>query len=161
MQIHELKVTKKNSRKRIGRGGKKGTYSGKGMKGQKARSGASQAPTFEGGKTTLVQKTKKLRGFKSLNKKKLAINLKTLEAKFKDGDKVNLESLKKQGLIRNIKQEVKILSEGDITKKIIIEDLLISEKAQAKIEKAGGEIENSKKAEKKDQKEKIKSIKNN
>ncbi len=143
MQIHEFKVAKKKSRKRVGRGGKKGTYSGKGMKGQKSRSGASQAPTFEGGKTTIIQKTKKLRGFKSLNDKKLAINLKTLETKFKDGEKVNFESLKEKGLIRKISQVVKILSEGDITKKIVIENLLISKKAQEKIEKAGGKIENN------------------
>ena len=152
MQIHELKVTKKASKKRIGRGGKKGTYSGKGMKGQKARSGASQSPTFEGGKTTLVQKTKKLKGFKSRNLSKLAINLDKLEAKFKDGEKVNSKTLKAKGLIRKEDQPVKILSDGKITKKIIIENLQISKKASDKIEKAGGKIEVFDKKEKKEEK---------
>jgi len=144
MQIHELKVKKKTSRKRVGRGGKKGTYSGRGMKGQKSRSGASQSPTFEGGKTTLIQKTKKLKGFKSRNPKKLAINLSVLEAKFKDGEKVNAKSLKEKKVIRKISQAIKILSEGEITKKIIIENIEISKKAKEKIEKAGGKIEEKK-----------------
>ncbi len=141
MQIHELKITKKSNKKRVGRGGKKGTYSGRGMKGQKSRSGASQAPTFEGGKTTLIQKTKKLKGFKSLNKKNLAINLNQINFKFEDGNKINNKSLKEKGLIRKENQGVKILSEGKIDKKVIIENLLISKKAQEKIEKAGGKVE--------------------
>lgn len=147
MQIHELKITKKATKKRIGRGGKKGTYSGRGMKGQRSRSGSSQAPTFEGGKTTLVQKTKKLRGFKSLNEKNLAINLDQLNAKFKDGDKINNKSLKEKGLIRKENQAVKILSDGKIDKKIVVENLLISKKAQEKIEKAGGEVKTTEKKE--------------
>lgn len=156
MQIHELKITKKASKKRVGRGGKKGTYSGRGMKGQKARSGASQAPTFEGGKTTLVQKTKKLRGFKSLNKKNLAINLDQLNSKFNDGDKVNSKTLKGKDLIRKEDQGVKILSEGKIDKKIVIENLLISKKAQEKIEKAGGQVKTKEKKESKKRVEKKK-----
>jgi large subunit ribosomal protein L15 len=141
MQIHKIKATKKATKKRIGRGGKKGTYSGRGMKGQKARSGASQSPTFEGGKTTLVQKTKKLKGFKSLNKKNLALNLNILSKKFQDGDKVNLKTLLEKKIIRKTDKLVKILSEGNIEKKLIIEGLKISKTAQEKIEKAGGKIE--------------------
>ncbi len=151
MQIHELEVTKKASRKRVGRGGKKGTYSGRGMKGQKSRSGSSQAPTFEGGQTTIIQKTKKNKGFKSRNEKKLAINLDKLELKFKDGDKVNAKTLKEQKITRKETRTVKILSEGKITKKITIEGLEISKKAQEKIEKAGGKVvalEKKKSAEK-------------
>lgn len=147
MQIHELQVTKKASRKRVGRGGKKGTYSGRGMKGQKSRSGASQAPTFEGGKTTLIQKTKKLKGFKSRNPEKLAINLESLELKFQAGDKVNAKSLKAKKLTKKENQPVKILSEGEVSKKLVIENLNISKKAQAKIEKAGGKVESIKKEE--------------
>lgn len=151
MQIHELKVKKKTSRKRVGRGGKKGTYSGRGMKGQKSRSGASQSPTFEGGKTTLIQKTKKLKGFKSRNPKKLAVNLDTLEAKFKDGDKVNGKSLKEKKIIRKEKQPVKILSDGKISKKLVFENLEVSKKAKEKIEKAGGKVELKEKKEKKEE----------
>lgn len=140
MQIHELQVEKKVNRKRIGRGGKKGTYSGRGMNGQKSRSGASQSPTFEGGQTTLVQKTKKNKGFKSRNEKKLAINLNKLELKFQDGDKVNSTTLKAKKLIRKDIQIVKILSEGEISKKLTIENLEVSKKAQEKIEKVGGKV---------------------
>ncbi len=147
MQIHELQVTKKASRKRVGRGGKKGTYSGRGMKGQKSRSGSSQAPTFEGGKTTLIQKTKKNKGFKSRNEKKLVINLNKLELNFKAGDKITIQTLKEKKLIRKESQLVKILSEGELTKKITIENLEVSKKAQEKIEKIGGKVLNIKKEE--------------
>ncbi len=140
MQIHELQVIKKTSRKRVGRGGKKGTYSGRGMKGQKSRSGSSQSPTFEGGQTTLIQKTKKNKGFKSRNEKKLVINLNKLELNFKDGDRITVQILKEKRLIRKESQPVKILSEGELTKKITIENLEISKRAQEKIEKAGGKV---------------------
>ena len=71
MQIHELNTKKRKAKKTIGRGGKRGTYSGKGNKGQKARSGGSMDPLFEGGRSSLVERMKKLRGFKSTHAKSL------------------------------------------------------------------------------------------
>ena len=144
MQLHNLQAkTIRHDRKRVGRGGKRGTYSGRGNKGQKARSGVSIDPLFEGGRSSLVDRLKKVRGFKSVSAKKNNINLNDLEKNFKDGEIVNLESLVKTGLIGKIRSKdgVKILSDGKITKKIKIEkNILISKKAKEFIEKAGGAI---------------------
>jgi len=144
MQIHELKVEAKKSRKRVGRGGKRGTYSGRGMKGQKSRSGGNVDPLFEGGRTTLIEKLKKTRGFKSITPKKNIVNLDIIEKKFKDGDTVIIETLLKTKIIQRSKvaNGVKILGNGKIMKKIIIgKDILVSKSAKVAIEKAGGKVD--------------------
>lgn len=139
MQINDLKISPRKKSKRVGRGGKKGTYSGKGMKGQKARSGFSQASTFEGGKTGLTERTKKVRGFKSLQEGNLAINLSVLENKFQEGEKINRETLLAKKIIKK-NQVPKILSEGLVSKKLKVEGVKISQKAREKIEKVGGVV---------------------
>ncbi|MCD6149780.1 50S ribosomal protein L15 [bacterium] len=136
MQIHELKVNKKKDRKRIGRGGKRGTYSGRGMKGQKSRSGAKKDPLFEGGRTSLIDRLKKTRGFKSSHFKKVNINLDDLEKNFKDSDSVSVKSLMKLKLINKLeaKRGIKILGDGKLTKKLIIDkDILLSKSAEKAI----------------------------
>ena len=146
MQVNDLKNKEKKDRKRVGRGGKKGTYSGKGMKGQKSRSGYSKRATFEGGKSSLIAHTKKKKGFKSLNAKAETVDLEKLEKNFTDGEKVTKEILKEKNLIKILKSKVKILSNGEITKKLVIdEDILTSEAAKDKIKKAGGELIEKKK----------------
>lgn len=124
MQVHELKIGKRKSRKRIGRGGKRGTYSGRGMKGQKSRSGAKKDPLFEGGRSSLIDRLKKVRGFKSSHSKKANINLNDLERNFKDGDAVNIKALIKSKLISKpeSKRGVKILGDGKLTKKLTIDE---------------------------------------
>lgn len=143
-QINELKVNKKKSRKRIGRGGKRGTFSGRGMKGQKSRSGVSIDPLFEGGRSSLIERLKKMPGFKSTHPKKNNINLNDLERNFKDGDTIDVKNLVKIGLVDRIKSKrakVKILGDGKIAKKLIInKDILLSKTAKEAIEKAGGKI---------------------
>lgn len=139
MQIHQISHSKK-SRKRVGRGGKKGTYSGRGMKGQKARSGFSRRATFEGGSTGIVALSKKLRGFKSRNTANQVISLKKINAKFKPGETVDSKSLKVKGLIRDVKIKVKVLSDGELDKKLTFTGVMISKKALEKIKKAGGEV---------------------
>lgn len=129
MQVHELKSNKRPAKKRVGRGGKKGTYSGKGMKGQKARSGFSRRPTFEGGRSSLVAQAKKNRGFNSNRKVNQVVNLVDLEKKFEAGEEVNPQTLKEKGLIKKVDQPVKILGEGKLTKKITLKDVLYSKKA--------------------------------
>ena len=111
MQIHQLKLKKRKARKIIGRGGKRGTYSGKGMKGQKSRSGAKVDPLFEGGRSSLIMRLKKVRGFKAISAKKTVVKLESLEKYFKDGDTVSSESLLAAKLINRIgaKNGVKIL----------------------------------------------------
>ena len=141
MQLHELKPTHKSkTKKRIGRGGKRGTYSGRGMKGQKSRSGAKKKPGFEGGKTPLWRQIAKLKGFKSIHPKKETVNVGQLNKKFSDGDVITPKKLQKAGLIDNIKTGVKILSDGDLSKKLEIKDCFVSKIAKEKIEKAGGKV---------------------
>ncbi len=154
MQIHEVSTTKKN-KKRIGRGGKRGTYSGKGMKGQKSRSGGNVDPLFEGGRTTLIQKMKKNRGFKSPHAKKVVISLAKLDALYSDGDIVSLETLFAKKILRTktIKNGVRIVATGEITKKITIdENIGITNSAMEKIKKIGGKINTAKKSEMKEKK---------
>jgi large subunit ribosomal protein L15 len=127
MQINSLKSRKLKSRKRVGRGGKTGTYSGKGMKGQKSRSGYSRRSTWEGGRTTLIAATKKNKGFKSRNPKNQVVSLDSLESNFKEGDKITPEILKEAGLINDISVPVKILSNGKLKKKLKFEDVLMSD----------------------------------
>jgi large subunit ribosomal protein L15 len=148
MQINTLKLKQKRKKKKvIGRGGKKGTYCGKGMKGQKSRSGAKINPLFEGGRSTLIDHMKKKRGFKSINGKKAIIKLAEVEKKFKDGDKVNVGSLIKAGLTDKMKSMhgVKILEGKEINKKLFFEkNIVFSKSSQKSIEKAGGKTESGK-----------------
>lgn len=120
MQLHSLKLKNKRKKKKtIGRGGKKGTYSGKGMKGQKARSGAHVKPLFEGGRSTLIDHMKKKRGFKSTHAKKAIVKLSAIDKKFKNGDEINAEVLIKSGLVDRIeaKNGIKVLNGKGIKKK--------------------------------------------
>lgn len=145
MQINTLKLkTSKKKRKTIGRGGKKGTYSGKGNKGQKARSGAKVDPLFEGGRSTLIDHMKKKKGFKSIMAKKVLVKIEQLEENFKDGAVIDKKSLLEAGLIRKsqLHSKIKVLDKGDLKKKITItKEIDLSVSAKEKIEKAGGKIE--------------------
>lgn len=145
MQLHNLKPsTKKKQRKRVGRGGKKGTYSGRGMKGQKSRAGSSVKPGFRGGDTPLWKLFPKLRGATKklkINKrsfalhrpKKITINLKDLGKHFKENDLVSPETLLNKGIIDKIKPGVKILGQGELDKKLKFEGVEFSKSAKTKI----------------------------
>jgi len=136
------KATSSKKSKRVGRGGKKGTYSGKGMKGQKSRAGFSKRPTFEGGKSSIVAVTKKLRGFKSLaKKKKEAIKLSQLEKFFKNGEEVSLKTLLEKKLIKKEIKRVKIISGGELKKKLAFKGVAFSQKAKELVEKTGSVVE--------------------
>jgi len=142
MQLHQIKqTTKKRKIKRIGRGGKRGTYCGKGIKGQKSRSGNKFEPAIR----VFIKKYHKLKGyrFKSLSDLQRVINVFMLEKKFNSGDTVNSKSLIEKKLISLVERKeplIKILGKGDLTKKLIIEGCLVSKSAQEKIEKAGGSV---------------------
>jgi large subunit ribosomal protein L15 len=142
MQLHQLKPKHKlKKRKRIGRGGKRGTYSGRGIKGQKARAGRRFKPVIR----EFIKKYPKLRGykFKSQRKEFVGINIGILERRFETGQVVSPETLLKLRLIHKIKgkmPKVKILGEGEITKKLIIMGCEVSKSAKEKIEEAGGII---------------------
>lgn len=144
MQINTLKLKyPRKSKKNMGRGGKKGTYSGKGNKGQKARSGAHVDPLFEGGRSTLIDHMKKKRGFKAIMPKKAIVKLEGISKKFKTGDSVSVDSLIKSGLVDKIKamDGIKILGGKEIKIKLSIEkNIFLSKSARTAIEKAGGTI---------------------
>jgi large subunit ribosomal protein L15 len=142
MQIHELKPKHKNrGKKRIGRGGKHGTYSGKGIKGQKSRAGRKMVPIIR----ELIKRYPKLRGYRSFALKDYSavVNLDTLEKTSKDGEIISPENLIKKGIVSMIKgkiPKIKILGTGKITKKIIVQNCKTSKTAKEAIEKAGGKI---------------------
>jgi large subunit ribosomal protein L15 len=128
-------------RKRIGRGNASGTgtYSGKGLKGQKSRSGVSNLKRL--GMKSVRQQTPKLRGFKSLKPNNQPINIVLINNNFKEGELVNSETLFKKGLIDNLKKPVKILGKGELkVKNLTVEQIKISESAKQQLLKLGGKI---------------------
>ena len=144
MKLHELSPAEgsKKSVKRVGRGHGSGwgKTSGKGHKGQKARSGKGMRVGFEGGQMPLQRRIPK-RGFNNIFAKKVvAINVGTLN-KFEDGAVVDIAALTEKGIVKNSFDSVKILSNGTITKKLTVKASAFSEGAKAKIEAAGGKIE--------------------
>lgn len=133
MQIHQLSVQKKKARKRIGRGGKTGTTAGRGSNGQKSRSGASVDPLFEGGRSTLLERMKKVRGFKSIHPKKHTVTLAQLDRVLSDGDVVTVALLVEKRLVtkKALLEGVKILATGTLTKKLSLgEGVLVSKTAK-------------------------------
>ncbi len=146
MNILSRTVKIKNSKKRLGRGigSGKGKTSGRGVKGQKSRSGVA-IKSFEGGQMPLYRRLPK-RGFNPINKKKIAkINLDQLQ-RFIDNKKldienlINLETLKKSNIINKTYLKFKILANGKLTSKLNIEADFSSISAKEKIEKIGGVI---------------------
>lgn len=142
MQLHQLKPAhSRRPKKRIGRGGKKGTYSGRGVKGQNARAGAKFKPLVR----ELIKKYPKLRGhgFNTKIKNFVIVNIRSAQNKFKENDKITPQLLVDKKIVRKIKgkvPEIKILAEGEIKKALNFEGFQFSKKAKEKIEKAGGQI---------------------
>ena len=128
--------------KRIGRGNAsgKGTTAGKGTKGQRARSGGRKGLKRMGLKR-IMQRVPKHRGFTSIFKKLAVLNVETLEQKFTTGTIITPLLLVKEDLIQNIRDGVKILGQGTLTKKFTIQGCDVSKSAKEKIEKAGGKVE--------------------
>lgn len=144
MNLSELKPAEGSKhgdrfRKGRGHGSGNGKTAGKGHKGQKARSGAPR-PGFEGGQMPLYRRIPK-RGFTNINSKEIvAINVDKLE-KFADGDVVTVEALLETGIISNPKDGVKILGNGELTKKLTVQVNAFSKSAVEKIEALGGKAE--------------------
>lgn len=142
MNINTLKRKTANKKTMIvGRGGKRGKTSGRGGKGQTARSGHKVRPEMR----DIIKKMPKLRGysFNTRNEKPLVVNIGDLELLFSNGDVVSPQSLVEKGAVEmdaGSNPRIKILSMGDLTKKLVIDNCLVSGEAKAKIEKAGGSI---------------------
>lgn len=144
MRLHDLKppARSRKSRQRVGRGmgTGMGKTSGRGQKGQKARSGFKQSPGFEGGQLPLFQRVPK-RGFRNrFRKEYAAINVGTLN-RFDSGSVITPELLLEEGVIKSFKDGVKILGEGELEKELTVKANSFSAGAKEKIEKAGGRAE--------------------
>ncbi len=144
MRLDELQPAEGSAKKvkRVGRGigSGNGKTSGKGHKGQKARSGGGVRPGFEGGQMPLYRRLPK-RGFTNIFAKEyVTINVEALE-RFDDGTEVTAELLKETGVISKILDGVKILGRGELTKKLTVKVAKFSASAAEKIEKAGGKAE--------------------
>ena len=144
MNLNELQPAKgsKFSPKRVGRGIGSGTgkTSGKGHKGQNARSGGGVRPGFEGGQMPLYRRLPK-RGFKNIFAKQyVTVNVEVLE-KLENGTEVTAQLLKDKGIISKTLDGVKILGRGELTKKLNVKAAKFTESAKEKIEKAGGKAE--------------------
>jgi large subunit ribosomal protein L15 len=145
LKLHELKPAagSTSKRKRVGRGNGSGmgNTACRGHKGQKARSGGGVRPGFEGGQMPITRRLPK-HGFNNIFRKEYtAINLSVLETKFDDGAEVTLETLAAKGIIKKNDKLVKILGQGDLTKKLTIRAGKISASAAEKVTAAGGKIE--------------------
>ena len=145
MKLHELSPAegsvKENFRKGRGAGSGNGKTAGKGHKGQNARSGGGVRPGFEGGQLPLYRKLPK-RGFNNYRfaKKYATINVQSLN-KFGDGEVIDCAALLSAGIIRNVFDGVKVLGEGEVTKKLTVKAAVFTAGAKEKIEAAGGKTE--------------------
>ena len=143
MKLHELTNLESKNRKRIGRGPGSGTgkTSGKGHKGQNARSGGGVRPGFEGGQLPLYRRLSK-RGFNNYNFRTVyaTVNVADLN-KFDDGTTVTVELLKETGLVNKELDGVKVLGNGELSKKLTVKANKFSETAENKIKNAGGSVE--------------------
>ncbi len=148
MQLHELQPTKKRqTKKRVGRGGKRGKTSGKGHKGQKARAGNSTRPEMR----EQIKKLPKLRGHginraKTVNAERVrpvVVNVAALQTAFEKGGDVNPKTIVAAGVTRNIRgraPKIKILGNGDLSVKLAVTNCQVSTSAKEKIEAAGGSV---------------------
>ncbi|HEY8490380.1 MAG TPA: 50S ribosomal protein L15 [Dehalococcoidia bacterium] len=145
MQTHDVRPApgSRHKRKRVGRGNASGhgTYSGRGIKGQKARSGNDLRPGFEGGQMPLIRRVAK-RGFNNarFRTEYEAINLSRL-AKFEANAEVTPESLLAAGIVRDDKKPVKIMGDGDLDRPLRVRAHKFTASARRKIEEAGGTVE--------------------
>jgi large subunit ribosomal protein L15 len=142
---------RRRPRKRVGRGmgSGKGRYSGRGIKGQKARSGShTMRAGFEGGQMPIYMRLPKQRGSTSKDAMPIGphrtasvpVNLRDLERVFDDGAEATLEAMVEKGLIKNTRTDVKVLGEGELTKKLAVTAHSFSASAREKIEGAGGSV---------------------
>ena len=144
MLIQDIQTKKQKKSRRIGRGGKRGTFSGRGTKGQKARSGRRIRPALR----DIIKKIPKLRGrgkhsFKSFGERPAVVNVRDLEKNFNAGEKITPRALVDKGLVNRKRKQippVKLLGTGELTKKFTVAECLVSASAKAKIEKVGGSV---------------------
>lgn len=140
MQLNDLKSKNKKEKKRVGRGGARGTYCGKGVKGQKARAGSGGQPIIR----RLIKRYPKLRGYNTADSKDSeVVNVGALENSFDNNSEITPGKLYEKGLIKKDSgklPKVKILSDGKLEKSLTIKNCNTSKTAEKKIKKAGGSV---------------------
>lgn len=146
MELKDLRPAEGSTkaRKRVGRGPASGTgkTAGRGLNGQKSRAGGGKGAGFEGGQIPLARRLPKLPGFRNINRVEyLPVNVSRIEKYFENGDVVDGESLAAKGIIKNATDLVKVLGDGEITKAVTVKVDKVSASAKAKIEAAGGKVE--------------------
>ncbi|MRS12666.1 MAG: 50S ribosomal protein L15 [Actinobacteria bacterium] len=146
MQLNDLTPApgSRKARKRVGRGNASGhgTTAGRGDKGQNSRSGGGKGPGFEGGQNPLHMRMPKLGGFKNRNRVEYAVvNVGRLEDLYAAGETVDVDSLFAKGVIKSKTTPVKILGDGELTKKLDVKIDKVSGPARAKVEAAGGTVD--------------------
>lgn len=145
IRAHQLRPPRgaTHARKRVGRGNASGhgTYSGRGIKGQRSRSGRDLRPTFEGGQFPLTRKLATLRGFKNPFKVTYQpVNVATLEERFEAGAVITPAVLRAHGIVKQLRDPIKLLGNGEVTKPFTVEVHAASAAAKEKIERAGGVV---------------------
>jgi large subunit ribosomal protein L15 len=131
----------RKERRRVGRGGKLGAQSTRGHKGQSSRSGGTKGPSFEGGQTPWYRQLPKYRGFKNpFRTEFLEVNLKQLE-EFEAGSTVTPEALRERGFVKHVRQPIKVLGGGTLSKQLTVQLHAATASAREAIEKAGGKVE--------------------
>jgi len=145
VQQHELRAPRgaKKNRKRVARGNAagQGTYAGRGLKGQQSRSGSGPHIGFEGGQTPLIRRLPRRRGFRNpFRVEYTPVNIRDL-ARLPEGIEVTPESMHEHGLVRSLRRPVKLLGDGEISTAITVRAHRVSPAARAKIEAAGGTVE--------------------
>lgn len=145
MRLHDLKPNagSTHSRKRVGRGPGSGygTTAGRGMNGQKSRAGGGVMLGFEGGQTPMYRRFPQKKGFNNINRKEfVVVNTSDLEV-FDAGSVVTIETLQQYGFINKLKDGVKVLANGDLTKALTVKANKFSKAAEEKIIAAGGTVE--------------------
>lgn len=143
LKLSDLRPTpgSKKKRKRVGRGdgSGRGTYAGRGIKGQNARSGKGRMPGFAGGQTPLWKRLPK-RGFRNPHRREYAtVNLDTLSEKYEEGAEVTPEDLLQRGIVHELKAGVKVLARGELAAPLTVRAHRFSQGAREKIEAAGGQ----------------------
>ena len=134
----------RHAKKRVGRGpgSGKGKTAGRGENGQLSRAGVGKRAGFEGGQTPLARRLPKLPGFNNINRVEyVPVNVKLLEERFEAGDVVDHDSLVEKNIIKHYEDLVKVLGDGDLSKALTVKVDKVSASAKAKIEAAGGKVE--------------------
>lgn len=145
MKIHQLRPAPgaRRPRKRVGRGDGSGhgTYSGRGLKGQKSRSGGGVRPTFEGGQLPLVKRLPEKRGF--FNPFRVEYSVVSVAAlnRFPEGAEVTPQAMAEAGLVKSLKKPVKVLGDGEVKRPLVVQAHRFSRAARLKLEAAGGQAE--------------------